>query len=209
MIDVIPSIFEQEWGQIERKISFVAPFVEWVQIDIADGTLVPAKTFLGFEKFRTCPKNVFLEGHLMVAKPESYIRSLVDAGFRRLIAHVEADDPRLFLESVRFEEVEVGLAIDSTTEIELIEPFFDQIDCVLVMTVEAGASGQPIQSEAIEKIRVIHEHVPDIPIEVEGGMNQQTAGIAREAGAVRLVSSSFLFKDTANIGEAIDQLKGP
>lgn len=208
MIDVIPSIFEQEWSQIERKINLVAPYVEWIQIDIADGTLVPAKTFLEFEKFHACPKKLFLEGHLMVAKPETYIRPLVDAGFRRLIAHVEADDPRLFLESVRFEEVEVGLAIDSTTEIELIEPFFDQIDCVLVMTVEAGASGQPIQSEAIEKIRVIHEHVHDMPIEVEGGMNQQTAVITREAGAVRLVSSSFLFKDAANIREAIDRLKG-
>lgn len=208
MIDVIPSICEQEWDQIERKISLVAPYVEWVQIDIADGSLVPTKTCLEFENFLACSKSVFLEGHLMIAKPESFIRPLVDAGFRRLIAHVEADDPRLFLDAAQFEEVEVGLALDSTTEIELIEPFLDQIDCVLVMTVEAGASGQPLQPETIEKIRMIHEHVADMPIEVEGGINQQTAVIVKEAGAVRLVSSSFLFKDAAKMRKAIDQLKG-
>lgn len=208
MIDIIPGILEKEWGQIEAKINLVAPLVEWVQIDIADGTLVPAKTFLELEKFHACSKKIFLEGHLMVAKPEAFIRPLVDAGFRRLIAHVEANDPHLFLDQARFEEVEVGLAIDCPTEIELIEPFLDQIDCVLVMTVEAGASGQLFQPETVEKIRLIHEHASDLAIEVDGGINPQTALIAREAGAVRVVSSSFLFKDAAKISEAIEELKG-
>ncbi|MBI5619396.1 ribulose-phosphate 3-epimerase [Candidatus Gottesmanbacteria bacterium] len=210
MIDIIPGILEKDFAEIERRIALVAPYVSWVQIDVADNTLVPNETFLDFGKFAKLvqlDKNPSLEAHLMVAEPEKYIRPLADAGFKRLIAHVEAHDPRRFLDGAKYESVEVGLAIDGPTDIEQIEPFLEEIDVVLVMTIEAGFSGQALMPETIDKIKKIHENFPDLAVEVDGGINDKTAKLVRDAGATRLVSTSYLFKDPAAIAQAIERLK--
>ena len=181
MIDVIPGIGPQkEWSIIEERLNIVMPHVEWAQIDFADNTFVPNTTFMEFEKFRDFSDKISLEAHLMVAQPEKYIKAAADAGFKRIIAHVEAHDPRIFL---------------------------DQIDFVLVMTVESGFSGQPFLPETVEKIKSIHAYLPDLPIEVDGGISDVTARLVKDAGATRLVATSFLFKDPANITDAIEQLK--
>jgi len=210
MVDIIPGILEKEWSVIESRIALVAPHVSWVQIDIADNTLVPNQTFLHFDHFvplATSYPNLSLEAHLMVARPETYIRPLADSGFKRLIAHVEAEDPRLFLDQARYETVEVGMAIDGGTEFEEIEPFLESVDSVLVMTIEMGESGRPFLPETVEKIKAIHRYLPDLPIEVDGGMNEVTAKLARDAGATRIVSTSYLFRDPQRIGAAIEHLK--
>ncbi len=207
MVDVIPGILEKEWSVIEERLGLVKGLVRAVQIDIEDNTFVPNETILTFDKFVPYADVMALEAHLMVAQPERYVKALADAGFKRLIAHVEANDPRLFLEQAQYEHVEVGMAIDGATELEQIEPFLEEIDMVLVMTIEAGFSGQPFLVETVEKIKTIHQNFPDLPIEVDGGINDQTAKIVKDAGATRLVSTSFLFKDPANIADAIEKLK--
>ncbi|MBI5449069.1 hypothetical protein HY948_02005 [Candidatus Gottesmanbacteria bacterium] len=207
MIDVIPGILEKDFAEIERRVGLVTPYVSWVQIDIADNTLVPNETFLDFEKFRIYPEKVSFEGHLMVADPEKYIRPLANAGFKRLIAHVESHDPRRFLDEATYESVEVGIAIDGPTELDVVEPFLESVDVVLVMTIEAGFSGQVLMPETLEKIKKIHEHFPDLVIEVDGGINDKTAKLVKDAGATRLVSTSYLFRDPAHIASAIESLK--
>ncbi len=212
MIDIIPGILEKEWEGIEERLRLVAPHVDWVQIDIADNTMVPNQTLLDFSHF--APENLpselthlSFEAHLMVANPEKYIKPLVDAGFKRIIAHVECVDPRVFLEKAKYEHVEVGIAIDGPTDLEVIEPFLDQVDMVLVMTIEAGFSGQEFMQDTVEKIRKIHESLPDLPIEVDGGINDKSAKVSKDVGATRLVSTSFIFKHPDGIAEAIEQLK--
>lgn len=212
MIDIIPGVLEKEWDTIESKLRLVAPHVDWVQVDIADNTLVPNETLLDFSKFS--PENLSpelrhlsFEAHLMVANPEKYIKPLADAGFKRIIAHVECIDPREFLEQAKYEDVEVALAIDGPSELESIEPFLDQIDMVLVMTIEAGFSGQEFMQDTVEKIKRIHENLPDLPIEVDGGINDKSAKVAKDAGATRLVSTSYLFKHPDGVATAIEQLK--
>ncbi len=216
MVDVIPGIFEQDFAEIEKKVRLVAPYVDWVQIDFADSTLVPAASNLEFEKFakliashRENGHKLSFEAHLMVSSPEKYIKPLADAGFHRLIAHVESNDPRLFLDTAKFESVEAGIAIDGPTEIEHIDPYSDEADMILVMMAEAGASGQALQPENLEKVRAIHEHMLDLPIEVDQGINDHTAKIAAEAGATRLVSTSYIFKsmNPAQVEHAIETLK--
>lgn len=215
MIDVIPGILEKDSAEIERLIALVAPYVSWVQIDVADNTLVPNETFLQFEEFEVLTKHsgrvdlskLSFEAHLMVAEPEKYIRPLADAGFKRLIAHVESHDPRRFLDEATYESCEVGIAIDGPTELEQVEPFLESVDVVLVMTIEAGFSGQALMPETIEKIKKIHENFPDLAIEVDGGINDKTAKLVKDAGATRLVSTSYLFKDPTHIAAAIARLK--
>lgn len=206
MIDVIPGILEKEWEIIAGRLRLVTGLVDWVQIGVADNTMVPNTTFLDFAKFSPYAEKISLEAHLMVASPEKYIKNLADAGFNRLIAHVEAHDPRIFLDQVKYEQVEVGIAIDAPTEFEVVEPFLEEIDFVLIMMCEAGFSGQKFQSEQMEKIKTIHAYLPDLPIEVAGGISDKTARLVVEVGAARIVSNSFLFKDPANIKGAIEQL---
>jgi len=213
MIDIIPGILEHEWKPIEDKLLVVAPFVPWVQIDVMDNTLVPNTTFLDFSNFspsKLLPQLTHLsfEAHMMVAHPEKYIKPLADAGFKRLIAHVECHDPRLFLDQVKYEHVEAGMAIDGSTEFEQIEPFLEEIDFVLVLTIEAGFSGQEFMPETLEKIKKIHENFPDLPIEVDGGINPKTAGLVIDAGATRLISTTYLFKNPESVAQSIAALKG-
>lgn len=207
MVEVIPGILEKEWEMLEERLRLVVGLVDWVQIDIADNTMVPNTTVLDFTKFAPYAKRVSLEAHLMVSQPEKYIKKLVDAGFKRLIAHVEAHDPRLFFDQVKYEQVETGIAIDGPTEFEAVEPFLEEADAVLVMMYEAGFSGQKFQPEQIEKIKSLHAYLPDLPIEVDGGITDVTARLVKEAGATRLVSTSFLFQNPANIASAIEHLK--
>ncbi len=210
MIDIIPGVFEKEWGELERKVILVSPHVDWVQIDIADNTLVPVTSVLDFVKMKgliASYTKLSFEAHLMVANPEKYSKQLADCGFKRLIAHVESQDPRRFLDEATYESVEVGMAIDGPTELEHLEPFLEEVDSVLVMMAEAGASGLTLQPENVDKIRILHRNYPDLPIEVDEGINEITARIVKDAGATRLVTTSYLFNDPVHIASAIARLK--
>lgn len=217
MIDVIPGILETDLDQIEKKLTLVEGHVQWVQIDIADNTFVPTKTFLDFATFTPLTKSslssdlsrgsLSFEAHLMVEAPEKYIRTLADAGFKRIIAHVECHDPRLFLDEAKYESVEVGLAIDAPTELEAVEPFLELADAVLVMTTEAGSSAAPFLPETVEKIKAIHSHFPDLPLAAEGAIDQVTAKLVKEAGASRVIVGGYLFKDPTAIAATLERLK--
>lgn len=144
----------------------------------------------------------------MLADPLKVAKDWVDAGFKRVIAHVESRNPREFIEEVKVSGAQVGLALDAPTDLETIEPFLEEIDQILVMMYKAGRSGQTFQAENLEKVKTIHGNLPDLPIEVDGGINAQTAHWVKEAGATRLVSTSFLFwENNKHIGEAIEILK--
>jgi len=187
MVDSIPGIFEKEWEMIEERLRLIAPSSPWAHICFADGTLFPTKSFFELDKLVPLAQLVQLEAHLLVSSPEKYIKAAADAGFKRLIAHVEAHDPRIFLEAAKFENVEVGVAIDGATEFEEVEPFLEEVDFVLVMTAESGSD--TFLPECVEKIKSIHLYLPDLPIEAEGGITLKTAPAVLEAGATRLVSS--------------------
>ena len=212
MVDIIPGILESEWSEIEAKIKLVAPFVPGVQIDVADGTMVPTVSVLTFDTLDQLVKleglnDLSFEAHLLVASPEKYIHALSDAGFKRVVAHVEAHDPRVFIDEAKFESFEVGLALDAPTNLELLEPFIEEVDFVLLMMNEAGVKDQPFQDEQIEKIVDLHRHLPDLAIEVEGGIDARTAKLVHEAGATRIVSTHYVFTNPGHIEEAIKQLQ--
>lgn len=204
MLDIIPGIIAKDIGELVRNIDLVAPHVTWVQIDFADGTLVDAKSAFDIDKLAPVIKKYPLlsfEAHLVVADPVKYIRPIADAGFKRLIAHVESSDPRRFLEEMERESVEAGLAIDATTEIEHIEPFLEILDQVLVIT------GDPFLPETLEKIRLIKESYQDVPIEVAGGIDEKTTKLVKDAGATKIVPTHFLFRHPSDIASAIRKLQ--
>lgn len=209
MVEIIPGIYDQDISEIERRIALVAPFVQNIQLDISDGTLVRKKSVYKAEilspVIAAYPKLVF-EAHLMVNNPENYVSPFARIGFRRLIAHIEAEDFRHFLDEAQYEDVETGIAIDAPSEITLAEPFIDHVDMILVMTAEAGASGQPFMMDSLEKIKQLREGYPQMPIEVDCGINAQTARLVKDAGATRLASTSFIFNNNQGVYAAIKAL---
>ncbi len=213
MTDVIYGVFEKDINVLSRKIGSVAGQMRWVQIDVADNTYVPIDLPHDFRLMaptidRYIKAGLSFEAHLMVSQPDRYLADLAAAGFSRVIAHVECDDPREFLSEARSYDMEVGMAIDAETEVEVIEPFLEEIDFVLVMTADAGSSGQAFQTETLEKIRMIHRAMPDLPIEVDCGMNPETAKIVRDVGVTRIVTTSYLEKNIDNIPQVIEDLSG-
>lgn len=209
-IDVIPEIIETDWSEVEKKVALVAPYVSWVHVCVSDGTMGTDATLSDFshvpELIKQYPKLSF-EARLLVASPEKFVRPLADAGFTRLIAHVESNDPRIFLDAAKFDEVEVGIALDGATEIDQVEPFLEEIDFVVVMTAEAGSAGGTFLPESVEKIRLIRQHFPDLPVEAVGAINEATVKVVKDAGATRLVSNSFLFADKNDIASRIEVLR--
>ena len=208
MIEIIPGINEKTFDEIQRQFNSVKNLVDWVQIDVLDNTLIYNDTYNNFEAFRIFNGTVKLEAHLMVAQPENYVQRLVDNGFTRLIAHVEVESIRDFLDKGRSYQIELGVALDAPSALELVEPYLGEVDTVLLMMYKAGMSGQAFQVEQLVKIKKIHEDFPKLPIEVDGGINKTTAPLVKENGASRLVSTSFLFwKNPDRLAEAIEELK--
>ncbi len=207
-MEIIPGIFEPTTAEREQKLALVAPYVEWVHMDIADSTFVPHTALPDIALFKSLVSDfskLSMEAHLLVADPEKYIKPLADAGFKRLIAQVEANDPRRFLDEAKYESVEVGMGIDGPTELEQGEPLLELVDFVHIMTIEVGGNGIFLP-ETVEKIKAIHHHFPDLPIVVEGAMDEKIVGIVKDAGASRIVVTDFLFADPANVREAIGRL---
>lgn len=206
MVEVIPAILDKDFSEIEKKIHLVEGLVSWVQIDLADGTLVPNATFLDPTPFANLKTPLNLELHLMVKDPLRYVERFSQTGFKRFFAHVEGDYVEEYIAKCCKLGVEVGLAIDGPTLFTKIHPYLDNLDCVLVMAIEAGESGRPFREDTLEKIKKIREIDLEIPIAVDGAMTPENAQKVVAAGATRINSNSYIFT-ASDVKIAIEKLK--
>src|SRR3989344_5191074 len=162
-IEVIPGILEQEFSRIEERVRLVAPYVNWIHIDIADHRLVPNSSFLDPSPFKKLIQETGkkFELHMMIENPLEISGSWIGVGFKRLLIHIESvlkfDGGSSKVENemrrLKLEKIEVGLAVDKETNIEEVFPYLDDVDCVLIMTIQAGFLGRQFISEKLEKIR--------------------------------------------------------
>lgn len=191
MFEIIPGILEKEWEKIEEKIEIVKPFAKTIHIDLLDGKFADNTTFLDPTPFKKYSDDIFFELHMMVEDPLSYVESWAEAGFRRFIGHVEnmPDQVAFVATAQRFGEV--GLAVDGPTPLEKITVPFPDLDTVLCMTIKAGFSGQKFDEKHLEKVKIVKESL--LPIEVDGGITDETIVIAANAGARRLITTSFIY----------------
>lgn len=206
MNEVIPGILEQDWHEIERKLKILKPFAKSVHIDIIDGKFADNTTFLDPEPFKKYKDDFLLELHMMVENPLNYLKPWAEAGFERFLGHIEKmPDPLEFVAQGQLLGA-VGLAIDGPTDISVLENLnLNDLDTLLVMTIKAGQSGQQFQPELLEKVRKIKQKAEYLPIEVDGGINDETIIRAKEAGASRFVSTSHLF-NAENIEQEYQRL---
>ncbi len=193
MYEIIPGILEKEWSEIERKINLVKPFAKTVHIDVIDGKFAPNATFLDPKRSQKYTRDLFFEVHLMVEDPIQYLKPFADAGFKRFLGHIEkmSDQAEFVAQGQLFGEV--GLAIDGPTDLSAIKIPYEDLDCVLIMTIKAGESGQEFNSEYLKKVEILRSAQHYMNIEIDGGINDQTIIEAKNAGATRFISTSFIF----------------
>lgn len=194
MYEIIPSpgTENKSFAEIEKKLSLISHFTKTVHIDIVDGKFAPHKTFADPTPFTPHTKNFVFEVHLMVDEPIAYIKPFAEAGFQRFIGQVEKMSDQVAFVAEAQLWGEVGLAIDKQTTVEDITVPLDDLDTLLVMTIQAGRSGQKFDDTLLEKVKQLRQKTT-IPIEVDGGINDETIEVAAAAGANRFVATSFLF----------------
>lgn len=200
MIKVAPSILSADFVNLERDIKKVAT-ADYLHVDVMDGCFVPNIT-IGVpvvQSIRKCT-GMFLDVHLMIDKPVRYIEEFAKAGADLLSIHLEADHPTRIAEALRkIEEYNVkkAVALRPITSANAILPYIEQLDMVLVMTVEPGFGGQKFMESQLETIRqvraIIDKYNPACELEVDGGIAPNTAPLVVEAGANVLVAGSAVY----------------
>jgi ribulose-phosphate 3-epimerase len=199
MLEIIPGILEKEWGEIEKKLETIESFTKSAHIDIIDGKFVPNTTFLDPAPFSKYSKDLFLEVHMMVENPTQYLESFAKAGFRRFIGQIEKMSDQAEFVAKAENLGEVGIAIDGPTDLSEIKVPYEDLDCILVMMIKAGQSGQEFNNEYLKKIEALSQKLDKtLPIEIDGGINNKTIIQAKNAGANRFVSTSFIFNNPSN-----------
>lgn len=196
MFTISPSLYSADLLNLRQVLASLEGF-EHLHLDIDDGNFVRGISF-GMDLVEPLAKatSIPLDAHLEVLNPMDYVESLCRAGVEQIVAHVEAlPFPSLFLSTVHNYGKKAGLALNIKTPVEFLEPYLDQLDCVIVVSVEADAEGLPFRPGVLPKIRRLRQMLPEnVPVWVDGGVNESNLRDVIEAGADAIVQGRAVFK---------------
>lgn len=211
-IIVSPSILSADFANLERDIKAVENAgADWIHVDVMDGHFVPNIT-IGVPVVKSIRKitKLPLDVHLMIENPEKYVEPFVKAGADIITFHYEAagEKSREILKMIKSFGVKAGISIKPKTSPDEIFNLLTTADMVLVMTVEPGFGGQSFMPDCAEKIPYLKNNSPqNMIIQVDGGINAETAKVCTSVGANSLVAGSYVYKSD-DIKTAIDSLRG-
>lgn len=210
MIQIAPSILSADFTKLGADLDAIAT-ADMVHFDVMDGAFVPNISYgMPICKAVNQYTDMFLDTHLMIEKPARYIEDFAKAGADLISVHLEADGPRGIEDALNEMErcgVKKAVALRPITSPKAILPYIDRLDMVLVMTVEPGFGGQKFMADQMEKLRVLRAKRPELILEVDGGVNRETAPICRENGADVAVAGTAVFR-AENIPAEIALLRG-
>lgn len=208
-IFISPSILSADFANLERDIKRVENAgADWLHIDVMDGHFVPNIT-IGVPVVASIDKvtDMPLDVHLMIENPQKYVEAFAKAGADILTFHIECGaDVKSTIDLIKSFNVKAGLSIKPNTPADVLIPYINDLDLVLVMTVEPGFGGQKFIPLCAEKIPFIKKIAhKDMIIQVDGGINADTARICTSYGANSLVAGNYIYK-SADIKSAIKSL---
>lgn len=207
------SILNADMANLERVSKELEKSgVEVLHFDVMDGVFVPNISF-GFPILEAVDRStdLFLDVHLMITDPLRYIPQTIAAGADLVTFHLESQsDPYETIRAIKDGGAQAGIVLKPGTPYEAALPFMELVDVVLVMTVEPGFGGQSFMRDMLDKIRALRAYIDEkqlkVRIQVDGGINDRTAGEAVSAGAEMLVVGSYLFRQPS-LSEGVQKLR--
>ena len=214
MIKIAPSILSADFANLERDIRRIDS-ADYVHVDVMDGMFVP-NTSIGIPVVQSIRPvtELPLDVHLMIVEPVRYVEQFCDAGADLVTVHVEADTEENIHKAIRLihgKGKRAGVVVKPKTPAEAVIPFLEEVELILVMTVEPGFGGQKFMADMMPKVRAIREFIdqrnPACELEVDGGVAVDTCRACIDAGANVLVAGSAVYK-AADIPARIAELRG-
>ncbi|MBE22567.1 MAG: ribulose-phosphate 3-epimerase [Gemmatimonadetes bacterium] len=215
MVKIAPSILSSDFGRLaEQVIEAEEAGADWIHVDVMDGSFVPNITIgpAVTEAVRSAT-DLPVDVHLMINNPDQHLEAFADAGADYLTVHQEACvHLHKTIDAIRDMNVRPGITLNPATSIGTIEDIIDYVDLVLVMSVNPGFGGQSFIPSSIERIKKLKDLIrrrglTGVELEVDGGINENTAASVVNAGSSVLVAGSAVYGHPEGVAEAIRRLR--
>ena len=207
-IIIAPSLLAADFSILKEEITNIEnDGAEYLHLDVMDGNFVPNISFgpVVIKSLRA-HSNLIFDVHLMIENPDKYVADFVDAGADIICVHVESTKHlNRTIQLIKSYKKKVGVALNPSTSLDTIKYDLDNIDMVLIMTVNPGFGGQKFIPQMLQKIKELRKIAPNIDIQVDGGINDEISKLVIEAGANVLVAGSYVFN--GNYKDKIDSLR--
>lgn len=194
MKKIIPALLTNDLDELKDKLKRLENLVDWAQIDIMDNKFV-SNGSITIKDLASVKTRIRLEAHLMIFHPEDTFADCEKLGIKRVIFHFEAvENVEAVLKKAKEFNFDIGISINPSTSIEKIKPYLEKIDFVLFMSVNPGFQGQGFILDVLDKIKILKKMMPDLKIEIDGGVNVDNIKSVADAGVDDIVVGSAVFK---------------
>jgi ribulose-phosphate 3-epimerase len=210
---IAPSLLAADFSNLQRDIEkTINAEIEILHLDVMDGHFVPNLSFGQpiIKNIREISNQIF-DTHLMISNPLKYIKSFAEAGSDHITFHVESDDNiSEVIKEIKKYSMTVGLSVKPKTDPKTILPYLDDLDLILVMTVEPGFGGQSFMEDMMPKVSFLKDKITksdkNIFLQVDGGIGENNINIASTAGANVMVAGTSVFRHKNGVKNAVDSL---